>query len=603
MSQHSTSNTGGCEENRLTRSELLSLRNNSQLESGCHYTITNPSADGNLDVQEVTLHATNINTLGSQADILTSHDNEAWEGVYDIDSDNVIEVIDDLENKVITNASILTFPFGVSIVRDNYVNSDARIVYNGGTVEGNTFGSNSNITINSGSFTDNTIGTDATVISSATAFVRNHLEASSNTTINSGDFRENRVQGDATVNSSTTGDVDNNVFGTLSITNVSGAANVDTVIINQNANLTISGGALSDTSIGEDAQVTLISGSHYENVFGASTIFTQVGTGYVRYTTIEGTTSWINGNVNLSNVNSYVSTVNTTGSVGTISNSFLNRAYLQSLQNVPSLTIIDSTISNFATFTINNAARLYFYRSTATDGSRVLISSGSRIDMSHVNLDSYSYVQSTISGGIMTINYTNLSSLSYIRNLTSNTHNVDRCDVSSQSNIRFEGTSTNCRVYYSSASGGSTIYHNGSSNGCYIYYCTAASFGQIYTSNSTNARLYYNSVDSRGYIRSLNCTSGTHYMYYCNASASGFVQMNNAGGRMYSVSATSQSIVEKRGSGGNIYYSTFTAYYYAYITRTTGTSSGLYGMGRRSHTITAPTTIAPYNSGASWQNF
>lgn len=603
MSNHSTSNTGGCEENRVTRSQLLTLRNGSLLEPGCHYTITNPSLDGNLDVQEVTLHATGFGTLGSQADILTSHDNEAWEGVYDLDTDNVVEVTDDLENKVITNASILTFPFGVSVVRDNYVNSDARITYNGGTVEGNNFGSNSNTTISAGTFTNNVIATDATVTASGAAFVRNHLEANSNTNISGGDFRENRVESDATVNSSTTGDVDNNHFSSLSITNVSGAANVDTVTVKQNANLTISGGSLSDSSVQEDAQVTIRSGSNYENVFGTSTVYNQVGSGYIRYSTIEGTTTWTNGNTNVSNVHSYVTTVNTTGSAGTISNSTLSRAYMQNLQNISSLTITDSTVSDYATIQTNGAARIYLYRSNINSGGRILVSSGSRVDASYSSVSNYGYIQSTGVGGILYANYCEVSGGGYIRNTTVNTHRAERCEVSSRGNIRFDVSADNCRVYYSSASDGGAIYHNGRSTSSYIYYSSVDSYGQVYTTSSNDARIYYCAATAYGYVRSTNCTSGLHYMYYCNGAARGYVQMSFAGGRMYAVNASSQSIVEKRGSGGNIYYSNFDAYFYAYITRTAGTSSGLFGMGRRTQTVTTPAVVAPFNIGTAWLNF
>lgn len=587
----------------MTRAALIALRNAGSLNKDCHYVITNPSADGTLDVQEIILHAVNENTLSQQAGIMTSHDNTAWQGVYDIDQDNVLEVTDNLENKVISNTSILVFPFGVTSVTHNVVHSEALINYTAGTVTSNTFGNNSNTTIGGGTFTQNVIESDANVNSSGTSVVRNHFEASSNTTITSGDFVENRVESDATVNSSTTGDVDNNHFSSLSITSVSGAANVDTVTIKQNANLTISGGSLSDTSIQEDAQVILISGSHYENVFGASTIFTQIGTGYIRYSTIEGTTTWTNGDVNISNVNSYVSTVDTTGSAGAISNSTFSRAYMQNLQNIPSLTITDSTVTDYGTVQTNGATRIYLYRSHIKSGGRVLVSANSRIDASYTTVSDYGYLQSTANGGFLTANYCDVSSYGYIRNTTVNTHIAERCHVSSQSNIRFDGTANNCRVYYSNATGGGSIYHSGSSNASYIYYANADSLGQIYTQNSTDARMYYCSATSYGYVRSLNCTSGTHYMYYCNGTARGYVQMNNAGGRMYAVNASSQSIVEKRGAGGNIYYSNFDAYFYAYITRTTGTSSGLFGMGRRTQTVTTPTTVAPFNVGSAWLNF
>lgn len=596
----STTHSGGCDENILTRAELIALRNSNSLEVGCHYTITDPSADGTLDAQEITLHATNTGTLGTQADILTSHDAVAWEGVYDIDQNDVLEVTDNLENKVIANDAIIIFPWGITSVTDNHV-TDGRLVYNGGTVAGNTIGANSNVTVNGGNFRNNVVTTDANVVSNGVVD-RNHFEAQSNATINSGDFRENRVDSDATVTSSTTGDVDNNHFSSLSVVNISGAANLDANTVGQNANLTISGGSLADSSIQEDAQVTIRSGSNYENVFGTSTIFNQVGTGYVRYSTIEGTTTWTNGNTNMSNVHSYVSTVNTTGSVGTISNSTFNRAYMQNVQNIPSFTITDSTISNYGTVQTNGAARIYLYRTTVTDGGRILTSAGSRIDASYTKVQGNSYLQSTVNGGILYANYCDVNSNSYIRNLTPNTNRAERCHVSSQSNIRFEGSANNCRVYYSRASGGGSVYHTGTSNNCYIYYSTADGLSQIYTQNSVNARIYYCSAQSRGYVRSLN-NAATHYLYYCNASASGYVQMNNAGGRMYAVNASSQAIVEKRGNAGNIYYSNFSAYYYAYITRTGGTSSGLFGIGRRTHTITSPAGIAPYNTGSAWQNF
>jgi len=92
-------------------------------------------------------------------------------------------------------------------------------------------------------------------------------------------------------------------------------------------------------------------------------------------------------------------------------------------------------------------------------------------------------------------------------------------------------------------------------------------------------------------------------MYYCNASASGYIQINNSGGRIYACNVSSQSILEKRGAGGNIYYSSFNAYFYAYITRTTGTSSGLFGHGRVSKTVTDAVGIPAYNQGAGFLNF
>lgn len=583
----------------MTRAALIALRASAGLDTNCHYVITNPNAQGTLTAQKIILHAVDESTLSMQAGIFTSHDVLAWNGTYDIDADDVLEITDNLQNHVISNASIVNFPFGVAAVNGNIVNARSNLIHTGGN------------------FANNTIASDATVTNAGNT-ARNHFEANSNTTISSGDFRENRVEGDATVNSSTTGDVDNNIFGVNSNSTISGASNMDNSEVATNANLFLTGGAIINTTIkeqstlrvsggvlrestvGQEASVTLISGDNYENTWGNSVVYNQVGSGYIRYSTIEGTTTWTNGDTNISNVTAYTATVNTTGSVGTIANSTLNRAYCAAMLNIPSLTIQNSTISNYGQVSATNAARLYFYSSTFTDGSRILVSAGSRVDASYTNVRSYGYLQSSVSGGFLQCNYCEVGSYGYIRNTTPNTNRAERCDVSSQSNIRFDGSANNCRVYYCNVSGGAAIYHTGTSNGCYIYYATANSLAQIYTQNSTNARMYYIDADSYSYIRSIN-NSATHYIYYCSANARGYIQMQNNTGlvRFYGVSARGQSIVEIRNSSlGNIYYSTFDAYFYLYATLTAGTRSGLFGQGRLTRTRTNPATGAPIIAGA-----
>ena len=108
------------------------------------------------------------------------------------------------------------------------------------------------------------------------------------------------------------------------------------------------------------------------------------------------------------------------------------------------------------------------------------------------------------------------------------------------------------------------------------------------------------------YITDSQGNTRTHYQYYCNASSAGQVIMiNNTGSmRQYSIESNSQSIARLQNStaNGNWYYSRVDSYYYMYITRNGGTNSGLFGQGRRTRTVTNPTTVAPYASGSSWQN-
>ena len=513
----------------ITRAALRALRTAGDLDPQVHYVVTDPASEGNLDVQEIILHALNANTLSTQAGILTSHNANAYQGVYDIDQDNVLEVTDHLENKIISNSSILNFPFGVSTVTRNTVMNNANIVYTAGTLR------------------DNVIQSDATVT----------------------------ITGGATINSE----------------------------FKQFCNYTMSGGTLRESTVGQDSDVTIVSGDNYENVFGNSTVYRQVGTGYIRYSTIEGTTTWTNGNTNVSNVNSYVSTVNTTGSAGTISNSTFHRAIATNMQNVGSLTITDCTINNYSSFTINGATRLYLYRSSIVDYGRVLISAGSRIDASYTKVSNDSYIQSTISGGFLTINDTTVTNSSYARNTTPNSNAISNSRVEANSNMRFDGDATGGRIYYSTASSGTSMYQTTGSVNCYFYYVNSSSASQVYCQNAVNLRMYYCNASASSYLRSINNPS-THYMYYCNASGRGYVQMQNNTGscRMYAVTAQGQSIAELRGSAGNLYYSSFSAYFYAYITRTSGTSTGMFGMGRRSASATNSAALVPFASGTAWSN-
>lgn len=603
----------------LTRASLLSQKNNSILEPWVFYCIVDYNRWTVWQAQ-ITLRAVANNEVSMHADVKTQFDDEAREWRYDIDTNRLTFLADNLDNEVTGQNAVDTFPRWNTAVYDNRVLWDAQVVYNWWSVYWNTFNADSNTTINTSNFRNNVVDTDANVVSSGNT-QRNHFEAQSDTTINSWDFRENKVEADANVVSSTSWDVDNNIFRSSSNTTVSWTANIDNSEVHTDATLTLSGWnvvtstfwnlsnttiswwTFADNNVWEDADVVIVSWSNYENVFGKSTVYRQVWTGYIRYSNIEWTTSRTNWNTNVSNVNANTATVNTTGSAWSIFNSLLQRAYMANIQNIPSLTITDSTVSNYWTVQTNASTRIYIYRSTITDWSRFLCSANSRIDISYTHLNSYSYVQSTGNGWYLRANYCNLSSLWYIRNQTTNQHLAERCEVTSQSSIRFDWNADNCRAYYCEASSWGAIYHTTGSVGCYTYYCTADSLWQIYTQGSTNARIYYSNADARAYVRSLNCT-WTHYIYYGKSSASWYIQMSWTLGRIYACRVDSQSILEKRwANNSNIYYSSFTAYYYAYITRTAGTTSWIYGMWRRTNTITDPVAIAPYAVWGSRQNF
>lgn len=576
----------------MTRNQLLALEGSYRTE--CHYVINNHDR-GTVGPALIMLHATDANTLSMNVSVQTEHDDMAWLGVYDIGADRFRHLRDNVRNEVTGQATIESFPWGTAGVVNNVVHN-ATVTYTAGTFSGNHIETDAIVIINGNQFTDNRIGPEANVNYTSTTgnFYRNTIGNESNITVSGGDFTENVVDSDASVNSSTTGDVDHNEFGSLAAIVVTGAANVDTCIVKQGSNLTVNGGSLTDTTLDQDAQVILYGGNNYENHFGTSVIFSQVdGTdAFIRYSTFNGTTTWVNGQVNLSNVDSYTATVNTTGSVGAISNSGFNRATMSAMQNVPDLTITDCQVTSYATFTITGADEFYIYRGTVSDGGRIIVSAGATFKSSYPNVNSYGYIQ-VLQGELVT-NRCNVSSSSYIQQNSTGTNQALNCTTSSNGYIRFLNETDGCRVYYSSAMDGGKIYHSGAGKNNYIYYSTATSNGSIYSIDSDTARIYYSNASGNGWVYSQGNTS-THYLYYNNANAGGRVQMLNCdGSRMYSVSAESTSICRLQNSpaAGRLYYSSVTAYYYLYVTLS-ATRSAIHGYGRKTNTVTDPSSGAP----------
>ena len=608
----------------MTRADLRALRTVGGLSKDCHYVITDPDVNGNLGLQKVLLHAVDENTL-SGCYLFTTHDNTAWNGTYDIDTDKVEYVHDHLRNNKITNnATIVIFPFGNGLVYNNEIHAAARVVYNGGAFNNNTLNSLARVTINSGTFRDNLVSWESTNVTISTTGVVEENEITSRATLTvtgTASFARNVLSSQARVNTSKNtyrsnftsyvnanmsgaGSVEDSDFHNESSIQITTSSNVHQVSVKGISRLTMSGNSqLYHTTINDNSQVTFTTASNYNNTIQGRSTYNQVGTGHLRYVTIDNYSSVTNGNTNIqqSNIDSNTS-INTTGASGDITTSSLSRATINA-QNVPQFYLRESEVTSLGSINCNNSARVYFYRGSLSSYGRLDVRTGSRVDSSYATVTSNSYIQSTISGGFLTVNNTQITGASYVRNTTGNTNAVSNCFVGGQSTMRFDGDATGGRIYYSSATGGSSIYQTTGSVNCYMYYMTGSSVWQIYSQNAVNLRMYYGNATSFSYIRSMNNPT-THYMYYCNADARGYVQMlNNVGvSRMYAVNATSQSIAELRGSTGNLYYSSFSAYFYAYVTRTAGTSTWLFGQWRRSAAITNTGGTTPFATGSAWSN-
>lgn len=490
----------------VTIAQLIALRNSGGLKTECHYVITDYNR-ANVGAAEIFLHAVNENSLSIDCHIKTSFDNLAWSGTYDIDTNRITSLKDNIGNNVFGQNSVDSFPWGVPSVSENEVRYGI-------------------LDYTSGSVTENYIGSSARLDADGATIAQNRFEQSSNTRVVSGTFQDNIVSG--------------------------------------------------------DANVTILSGLNIENKFGTSTTYNQVGSGYIRYSKIDGNSSIINGNTNINNSTfESATTFNSTNSTGNVANSTFCYGRIN-VQNIPDLTLSQITIYS-AEVSGNNAARLDLYRSAATSSGRFLVSSGAQLDCSYSEARNFGYIQCT--AGSLVANYSEVSSYSYISHQSTGTNRVDRCQVSSNSNIRFLNTCTGGRIYYCSVRSNSSLYQNGTSQNCYHYYNDVNSNAQMYIQNGVNARHYYNNCNSFSYIRQYGTGSGQSFIYYCNASARGYIEHLNIDAliRFYSVSSSSQSIVRQTGGtvNANLYYSSFSAYYYALLSLTGGTRSGLHGYGRQ----------------------
>ena len=507
----------------VTRAQLRALRTASALKTECHYIITDYNR-GTVGAAEILLHAVNENTLSMTAMVNTVHDNLSWRGIYDIDTNRIEALHDNLGNDVYGRDAVDFFPWGVANVNRNEVR-DSRLNYTDGVVTENTIISNSTVTVRAGTLAQNTI--------------------------------------------------------------------------EHSSNVTLSGGIFQDNTVSNDSNVTVTNGSNLENSFKDSSTYNQVGTGYIRYSSISGNSTITNGNTNISNSDfSGATTFNSTNSNGSVSNSTFGYESI-AVSNIPSLTLTQSTITSGSSIGATGATRLYVYRSSASAGGRYLVSAGRSLDCSYCSADNYSYFQ--VTQGIMNVTYSSVDSYGYISHQSTGTNRVDRCNVSAQSNIRFLNSSTGGRMYYCNTSSGATLYHSGTSNNCYFYYVDASSLAQVYAQNSVDVRFYYCSASSYGYIRAYGTNTGQSIMYYVDVRARGYAEHLNitARNRYYSVSVEGQSIARQTGgaAAANLYYSTFHAYYYFLVALSGVTRSGLHGYGRQSYTGT------PASNGAGTRNW
>lgn len=339
--------------------------------------------------------------------------------------------------------------------------------------------------------------------------------------------------------------------------------------------------------------VTYGTGQFSKNIIINSTV-NKIGSASFYANTIEGLSDVTIGNNGFTyNYVGSQSSINTTGSSGNILRSRFERANCGSMQNITTINIYDSKVSEYGRITANDASVLYLNQQTISNNAYIQVNTG---------LTHYSY-GGKISGqntrilqtdGAFYNYYSDIKSTAYVEHNSTGANYLYYGDLGGGARVQYSTGATNNRVYYPNLNSYGYLYFYNNSQNCNSYYSTLLSYGRQYINNCFNGRYYYNSADSYGYLLFQKNTA-IHYAYYAKASSSAQVQMigNGTNARLYAVTAESQGIIRLQNSpnNGRLYYSSTTAYFYMYITITANaTVQGLHGYGRSTQSRT-------YNAG------
>lgn len=587
----------------MTRAALLGIRNASGLMKDCHYTITDYSR-GNVGASTVLLHAIDENTLSQTVLVKTGYDNTAWEGRYDIDTNRIFELKDQLLNKVVGQAQVDNFPWGNSSLTGNTINQatlqyidgsfvdntierGATIRINSGDVRRNTFADQSNTTITSTSFQDNVVEADANVTTSTTSVVnqnsfgqdsnttlsnaalfnnndvrtdatvvgsggniqRNSFDAQSSTNVASGDFLGNEVKTLANVTSSTTADCDNNVFGEGARVQISGSANVDRNRIVSDGELTASGTAVVyNNDIKQQSLLTISGGSFYENeIAGDSTVTIRSGSNlenrFGGSTTYNQAGTGYVRNCSLDN-NSSVTNGNTNILDCQFSRGIVNTTGSAGTLYYSSLQASTITAQNVASFTLQY--------SNFSANSSVSANNAARCYIYQCTMSGYGRILQSADTQL-DIAYTGIRDYGYVQ-VTAGRLYCNYNSISNVSYIQHASSGTN-RIERCNVNSQSYARFLGTSTGCRIYYCNISSGSNIYhNGSSTNCYIYYCDVSSSSTIYSnssvnariyYNTASGNSQIYSANVSGTHYIYYCSTSGHGY--------VLFTNSSGGRIY--------------------------------------------------
>ena len=442
---------------QITRNNLIVLRNAAQLEMGCHYLITDHVQGRLVAGTRILLHAVSSNLTSETAMVLTTYDNEAWTGIYDLDRGLVLELEDNRNNvaRGYNGNEVSNFDWG----NTSYTN----VVVDNGTLT---------IDIGNPTFKRNII-VEKTAVLTLTGFTgaMNDITFSTGVTANftnaNGTWRLSTIRGGGGFNvSGYTGGGDNYYNEIDGACNINFSNSSSQVIFRQND---ISGQSSISHSGVSTGTFTLTSskvmGSFITHAVGAGN-FSASGGHFLSGANISHQT----GAMTLTNVHNHSSTISQGTNAGAIMT--LNQVFVRQGSNISNqaagalninhseitqstatrqagatgnLTINTSKIWNNSNVTIvatntgsTTVSNCVFENGNVTNASAVIMS------LTRVYLRSLSTINANVGSiGNMTINDTELTSSSYFSKLnTSTTGNISivGCTFTGNSFVQHGGT-------------------------------------------------------------------------------------------------------------------------------------------------------------------
>jgi hypothetical protein len=115
----------------MTRAQLVSLRNSSQLIPFQRYVITDFTQGRFFAGTTITVTASSVNELLETVDLNSLYDNEGWFARYDCDTNNLLEVRDNIGNVVYSNTvgRVAAWDWGNGSVYNNVCSGDVQFTY------------------------------------------------------------------------------------------------------------------------------------------------------------------------------------------------------------------------------------------------------------------------------------------------------------------------------------------------------------------------------------------------------------------------------------------------------------------------------------------